>query len=77
MFFILGEQKKNNFGSFSMAYSNVDINIVNIKLSNWELAKSNSNNSSVSVKLSKAQMSKIIQSERFLGKLIEPFMKAG
>ena len=31
----------------------------------------------VKVKLSKIQISKIIQSERFLGRLLEPLMKVG
>ena len=35
------------------------------------------NNSSVDIKLSKTQLSKMIQSERFLGKLLGPLLKTG
>ena len=39
--------------------------------------KAFSNNSSVDIKFSKTQLSKIIQSGRFLGKLLGPSLKAG
>ena len=35
------------------------------------------NNTSTNIKLSKAQINKIIQSGRFLGKLLGPLLKAG
>ena len=35
------------------------------------------NNSLVIIKLAKTQLSKIVWSERFLGRLIEPLMKVG
>ena len=39
--------------------------------------KAFANNSSIDIKLSKAQLSKMIQSGRFLGRLLGPLLKAG
>ena len=41
------------------------------------LRKAVANNSSVSIKLSKTQSSKIIQSGEFLGRLLGPLLKTG
>ena len=41
------------------------------------IRKAFSNNSSVDIKLSKAQLSKMIQSRGFLGKLLGPLLKTG
>ena len=41
------------------------------------LRKSFANNSSADIKLSKTQLSKIIQSRRFLGRLLGPLLKTG
>ena len=41
------------------------------------IRKTFANNSSVDIKFSKAQLSKMIQSGRFLGKLLGPFLKTG
>ena len=37
----------------------------------------NNNNTSINIKLSKAQINKIIQSDGFLGKLLGPLLKTG
>ena len=41
------------------------------------ICKAFSNNSSVDVKFSKTQLSKMIQSQRFLGRLLGPLLKTG
>ena len=41
------------------------------------IRKAFANNSSVNIKFSKAQLSKMIQSEGFLGKLLGPLLKTG
>ena len=41
------------------------------------LRKAFANNSSIDIKLSKTQLSKMIQSRRFLGRLLSPLLKAG
>ena len=41
------------------------------------IRKAFANNSSVGIKFSKAQLSKLIQSGGFLGKLLGPFLKTG
>ena len=41
------------------------------------IRKAFANNSSVSIRFSKAQLSKMIQSRGFLGKLLGPLLKAG
>ena len=41
------------------------------------IRKAFANNSSVDIKFSKTQLSKIIQSGRFLGKLLGPLLKTG
>ena len=49
--------------------------LTNTQVSN--LRKAFANNSSASIKLSKTQLSKMIQSGGFLGKLLGPLLKAG
>ena len=49
--------------------------ITNIQVSN--LCKAFANNSSADIKLSKTQISKIIQSGGFLGRLLGPLLKTG
>ena len=49
--------------------------LTNRQVSN--LRKAFANNSSVDVKLSKTELSKIIQSEGLLGRLLGPLLKAG
>ena len=49
--------------------------ITNTQVSN--LRKAFANNSSANIKLSKTQLSKMIQSEGFLGKLLGPLLKTG
>ena len=41
------------------------------------LCKAFANNSSINIKLSKTQLSKMIQSEGFLGRLLGPLLKTG
>ena len=41
------------------------------------LCKSFANNLSTDIKLSKTQLSKIVQPRRFLGKLLDPLLKSG
>ena len=47
--------------------------LTNRQLSN--LCKAFANNSSINIKLSKSQLSKMIQSEGFLGRLLGPLLK--
>ena len=49
--------------------------LTNRQVSN--LRKAFGNNSSTDIKLSKTQLSKMIQSERFLGRLLSPLLKTG
>ena len=49
--------------------------LANRKVAN--LCKSFANNLSTDIKLSKTQLSKIVQSRRFLGKLLDPLLKTG
>ena len=42
-----------------------------------KLSKAFANNSSANIKLSKPQLSKIVQSGGFLGRLLEPLLKTG
>ena len=49
--------------------------LTNRKVSN--LCKAFSNHSSVDIKLSKTQLSKMIQSGEFLGRLLGPLLKTG
>ena len=41
------------------------------------LCKAFENNLSANIKLSKTQLSKIVQSGRFLGRLLDPLLKTG
>ena len=43
----------------------------------WNLRKAFANNSSADIRLSKTQLSKIIQSGGFLGRLLGPLLKTG
>ena len=43
----------------------------------WNLCKAFANNSSTDIKLSKTQLSKMIQSGGFLGRLLGPLLKIG
>ena len=69
------------FSSNMIGNSNYEINfplgllLTNIQVAN--LRKAFANNSSTNIKLSKTQLSKMIQSERFLGRLLGPLLKAG
>ena len=49
--------------------------LTNRQVSN--LRKAFANNSSTAIKLSKSQLSKMIQSGRFLGRLLGPLLKTG
>ena len=49
--------------------------LTNTQVSN--LHKAFANNSSANIKLSKTQLSKMIQSEGFLGRLLDPLLKKG
>ena len=49
--------------------------LINTQVSN--LLKAFANNSSANIKLSKTQLSKMIQSGGFLGKLLAPLLKTG
>ena len=69
------------FSSNMIGNSNYEINfplgllLTNIQVAN--LRKAFANNSSTNIKLSKTQLSKMIQSGRFLGRLLGPLLKAG
>ena len=43
----------------------------------WKLCKVFANSTSANIELSKTQLHKIVRSERFLGRLLEPLLKAG
>ena len=49
--------------------------LTNRQVSNFR--KAFANNSSTDIKLSKTQLSKMIQSERYLGRLLDPLLKTG
>ena len=72
------------YNSLNVKLSNSQLNETNfphkLLLTNRQvsnLRKAFANNSSTDIKLSKTQLSKMIQSERYLGRLLDPLLKTG